>query len=254
MVEVLVVLGVVLILVGLIAPMVEQQRSAGRRTVCLAQLASHMGVISAYAGDHKDSWPFACRVTPEGAAYRHHAPCDYEVVGGIWHFAILEAYNDRPFHESLVCLSESQAIADRNLAARELDVQPDVVGGTLTRTLSMAMFMSPAGLDPASPQWGPSVWRVQRHGDVLFPSSKAALVEGVPFHDDTLVAHHHIILSPFPRRMTIAAADGSAALRSTADALPAVPPRGVSRSQTAKVERELAKFVYTAWGVRGRDW
>jgi len=253
-VEALLVIGLTLVVTGLITPFMARQRATARQGVCLAHLVSHMGVISAYAADYKDAWPLACRITPDGAAYRDHPAQDFRVVGGIWHFAILDAYAYRPFHESLICPADRQTRADRDEAAGFLGVPVDRVGGTILRRVPMAMYQTPASLDPGRPLWGRSAWRVQRHADVLFPARKAALVDSTPSPADACERVGNVWTPAPPWRLTLAAADGSVALRSTADAQPGVLPQGPTRGITAAVERELAKFDFTAWGVRGVDW
>lgn len=255
-VEVLVVLGVLAILAGLLSPVLARQRRAARESVCLTQLRSHSSVIAAYAGDNRDSWPMACRVDPRGAGaiYRDHPVAPFGIVGGVWHFAILDAYAYQPFHASLICPDDDITPTERDSAASVLARSPDTVGGTLDRRISMAMYLSPVALDPERPVWRPDVWITQRQADVVYPAAKAGLVERSPFHDASAQRIGAVWRTSSSWRFTMTACDGSASSRESANAIPGVLPEGIRRRETEVVERELAKFDYTAWGVRGRDW
>lgn len=213
-----------------------------------------MSVMGAYAGDFKDFWPFPCRLEPaEGRVlWREHPVPKYGVVNGIWHFAILEAYRYQPFHASLLCPSDRDSLLARDEAATNLGKPAEAVGGTLVRRVSMAMYLDPTSLDPDHPREGPATWRPMRHGDLLFPSRKAALIETAPFHDPRY--HGGPNLPPMPIPLTVASADGAAALRSTGSCNRPVLPWPASRSETRELEYDSQTMQYTAWGVRGQDW
>lgn len=59
MIELVVVIGIVLILIGLILPSINKSMTNARRTRSLVQCRQNMTLISAYANDYKDVYPLA---------------------------------------------------------------------------------------------------------------------------------------------------------------------------------------------------
>lgn len=98
-------------------------------------------------------------------------------------------------------------------------------------------------------------------GSVRLPSRKALIVEFRGFHTPGFtLPPHRIDEGPFD--LSIAAADGSVALRSQADAVSPVlvdpgPHPGDDAIDPVRWElflRQQAAFLTTRDGIRGRDW
>lgn len=259
LIELLFTLGVVAVLLALLAPALAGTREAFRRAKCASQIASHMQVLSAYAIDSNDAWPFAfeyARREPPPSRFgvvtdRRADP--YTAIGGLWHLPVLDAYNENPFHESLICPSDRELLRSRDDAAAKFGVDPSTIRGTLEYRISMAMYLDVQALDPAHPSMDPRFFVGQRHSAVLFPSSKAALFDVNPMHDTTLAdpgtwpADHPVVRN-------VAGADGAVEYRSTIHLLPAVAMPGSFTPGHEVLARESRKLDFTVHGVRGRDW
>lgn len=262
-VEVLVMLGLLAILLSIVMSVLGAGRAASRQTMCIANTRTHMLLMSAYAADYKDFWPYpmlrdrgesdALTVDGEPYALIPERALDRPgifVLPALYHAAMLShGYEGRYFHPTLICPSNRGLV--EHVAAN-----PGVLG-THSYTMSLSMFFMPEGFDPA---WTPpaphpllhkSAWRGTRIADVRFPAQKAALFEAAPFHDPALNDGHHTSSPPW--RPVVAAADGSARVRPTGTTptpvqLPSYAPA------PAPLRDHLDAFHNTAWGIRGRDW
>ncbi len=255
-VELLVVVGVLLILVGLALPMIAGARGVARRTVCQQQMSSHQTVIAAYANDYKDLWPFALprgfgtSVQPDMAA-----PTElgwYDATPAFWFMALQDEYGAGVFAEPLMCPADTESIEERDRLARARGVSVDRVRALPKRVLSLALYLDPLALDPVRPSWDSRYFRVTRRGEVLFPDRKAALFEVVPFHDETYVPR-----APLPRpqrHLVVGSVDGSVRYRWSEDWVPGIVFDSAGPAPREGLEAEMNKLIRTPEGVRGRDW
>lgn len=258
LIELLVSIGVLVILLGLAMSALSPTKSQAKQVACAAEIRSLQMIISSYAVDYKDMFPFALhRGHPDGSFVigSPSLEVDYETAAALWHLPLLNAFGYRTFDRSLICSADSGTLPEheRMVERGGSGVDPQKVAGTLVRKLSVAMFLDPKALRRASPSWGPRSFKLARHADIVFPSSKASLYEAAPYHMTEFVPETHIT-PPFPWLLIVGAADGSAAARRTSDVLPGVPARGISRPETALVEAELTKLRFTENGIAGRDW
>ncbi|MBC7773647.1 MAG: hypothetical protein H7210_14225 [Pyrinomonadaceae bacterium] len=256
LVEALFSIGIFLLLIGLLTPAISSARGSARRTRCLTQLGGHMQVLASYAGDYRDAWPFAfdhARRTPPSTPHpgiRFWHP--YNLIDGLWHLPVLDAYSDNPFHESLICPSDNgEMLATRQLAAEELGVDIDTVRSTLKYRLSMAMYLDSRALDPASPRFVPEFFVGQTQSAVTFPSSKAALYEDLALHDRSVP---DLSQAAPPFLLTVAGADGAAKARNTSTMVPGIAFPGFFVPGFADQQAEANKLRFTPSGVFGRDW
>lgn len=258
-VELLVVVGVVMILVGLALPTLALSREFARQSVCAQQLGQHVKVVHAYAADNRDAFPFLwprARVAPVYPGMPNELPPwepdHYEAISGLWHVPMLEAYGSDPFNRALICPSQLEAaFALRDKFAAKEGVAPSRVGWTLDYRMSMAMFLDSRALDPETPSFERKYYVGQCLSAVMFPSSKAAILEGVPSHDARYIEAHAVL---FPNSRNFAAVDGAVAFRSTADMVPSVCPPQLVKPGGEPLYREANKGNYTPRGVAGRDW
>lgn len=254
--ELICVLGVVFILIGLMLPTLRSARERARSTLCTAQLHQHMGTLVSYALDQQDFWPY-----PLGPRFTDpytnqqlqlstpYGFYNYTWAGSYWVAPIVSYYGMDPFDRSLDC-PKSRILSE----AREAWGYSGRAWST-ARELSMAMLLDPEALGTQG-VWDQRLFRVQRHGDVMFPSLKSALFEPYPFHDDRAQWSDHTVVTPPPWRIAVAGCDGSSTIRSQSDCAP-----GVVFSQfrprfegAARVQATMDSLRFTPGGVRGIDW
>jgi prepilin-type N-terminal cleavage/methylation domain-containing protein len=258
-IEVIVVVAVIAIIVAVSMPMLSRARQSARRQQCLEHLGGHMRVLAAYAASSNDAWPYPFREARKPPRTDSIGPDPfggdwYDAASGLWYQPVLDAYRDDPVYRTLICPSDPDGAAIRDLAAQRR-AEGRRLRWTLDYRLSMAMYLDPVALDPEHPKRDPALYQGQRHGDVVFPSAKAALFESTPFHEPWFRAGGMTRFPPYI--LNVALVDGSVAARNTGDAVPGVlfpltyfPLReGVQRADIAAMHT----FHYTPWGVRGRD-
>ena len=260
-VELLVVIGVMMILIALALPLLSSSREAARRNVCLRQLAGHGQIVQMYAGDNAGYWPYALERARRSPPVPDGVSGDpvlsrmwYGVVGGLWHMAVLDAYDNNPFHESLICPSDEASLAEWEATAQNAGIPLSRIGGTTSSYyMSTAMFLDPVAFDPDAPAWEERYFRGTRIDEVLFPSAKASLHETEPLHDTKYDQFANVL--PMPASYNVLAGDGSADARRsdtfTDPVLPVPDPRG---EWAVELQRETSKLDLTPLGVRGKDW
>jgi|GEM_PF-3337796 len=260
-VELLVVIGVMMILIALALPLLSGSREAARRNVCLRQLTGHGQIVQMYAGDNAGYWPYALERARRSPPVPDGVSDDpvlsqtwYTVIGGLWHMAVLDAYDENPIHESLICPSDEATLKELEAMAQQAGVPVTNIGGTTSSYyLSTAMYLDPVALDPAAPAWEERYFRGTRMDEVLFPSAKASLHETAPWHDAGYDQFADVL--PIPATYNVLAVDGSGEARRsdtfTDPVLPVPDPRG---DWALKLQRETSKLDLTAHGVRGKDW
>lgn len=256
-------IGVILVIVGLTMPTMTRVRSHARELRCAAQLASHMQVAFVYAIDSCDSWPYAfehARIAPrwpgmEQIPSEGGHPDWYEAVAGLWHLPVLDAYDDNPFHESLLCPADPRARELHDLLMPAADGDESRIRATLRYQFSMAMFYAPEALHPDRPIRSPALYVAGRVGDVQLPADKAALYDVEPVHDSAF-ARSGIRDLDRSYRFNVAAADGSVATRRSDTFVPGVVFPGIAplTQDGLAWAQEAAKLHHTPYGLRGRDW
>lgn len=263
-VEVLASIGILMLLVALAMPLIGSTMERGKRARCEVQLRSHLVVLSAYAGDFRDFWPFPLDSAGKPAAETGLAHADLTLGGtphdfgpasiasGLWHVPPLDAYDQNPFHESLICPSDRVTLATRERLAAERGVPISAVRGTLAYQMSMALLLDPAALNPDSPSRSQRHLRGVTHTEIVFPSQKGAIYEIVPFHDQRYRSNPHISL---PYRLVMGACDGSVRYRALDECEPGIvfEADGLESEYRARLAA-LHAVMYTPKGVRGRDW
>lgn len=252
LVETIVAIGVILILIGLALPMLGAARERGRVIRCLAQMRSHTGVLAAFAAERQDHFPnvFACDRSTRLPTMSAVTFEEYGLAGGLWHLPVLEAYGEQAFHASLVCPSDTYVPTMIRRTSELIGVPASEVVGTLNLRLSMSVFCAPEALAPPPPPLERRFLRTQTQASVVFPSQKAELFE--PSFHDPRVEDPLVLVAP--RRVNIAAADGSANQTDTSKVMPGVVFRTTGMPAVDDSLADAAKFDLTQHGVRGKDW
>lgn len=263
LIELMAVIGITSILIGLALPSLAGVRERARRLKCSAQLAGHMQILATYAADSDDYWPFFWpdkRVAPAPPYVPDEPPPTlgdddwYLAITGLWYAPMIDAYGGTIFNESLHCPDdEGWPIMRDMLRARFGKKNITRVRGTLQYEMSAAMYLDPAALDPEHPGIEPRYYIGQRQSDVLFPSQKAALYEGTPFHDKSY-NHDGVVRGDLFYSRNVAACDGSAAYRHGRDLIPGVLVPGYYEPKYKELYQNLMTLQFTTNGIHGRDW
>ncbi|MCC5822485.1 MAG: prepilin-type N-terminal cleavage/methylation domain-containing protein [Phycisphaerales bacterium] len=268
LVELLVVTGITLVLLGLLLPHLQQSRRAAFRTACTAQVRQMAVSITAYASDASGRVPFPFRArnrhghtfwtTPNGRALPPEAPL---AAGDFWVYPMLDDYGGWFDSPRLQCPLDNQSEDYIRWASAQTGTSPDRLWIPLTRPISRAFYTRPSSLAHDRPTpLGPADARVAKIFEVAFPSSKAFVFEEVPFHPES--GAHAMTPSLEHAGLTVSAADGSVAVRRPADAIPPVlignltptPPYTLMPDRYDTLERAMAAFQHTRGSVLGRDW
>lgn len=278
LVELLVVVGVVVVLVGLLLPAISGTKAEAKRRICQAEMRHLAMMITAYCGDNADRFPFPLRrrgdgnyESAEGAVY---TPVRAVSMAGYWPVAMFDDFGRSMYADALLCPADQFSIARRAHTARALGIPEAEVQGHVQRMLSTALLLDPRALSDDMTIWRDHFFRVNALHDAQFPSQKAMLVEHEPLHEP---GYYHLIdetgeyIGTLPDRgryhAMIAAVDGSADWRLTTDCIPGIEADGFARafladSGLSEADIELSiqhsqrpeYFNWTRDGVRGRDW
>lgn len=249
-----------MILLSVLIPALGHARTAADRLACLAQLRQHMQSVTLYAADHDDAWPYPLMQDRGRSFFPNLAgrplPHDpYELAEALeqegpnrlyyaffcsWHTPLAGHYDMNPAHPSLYCPVPRRTLYNEH-------GRGFTQWRCSTYSLSASMLLHRTALDPDDPAIDDqNLWTGRRHSEVRFPSAKAALFETLPHHDPRF---RHSSLIPDPRLQNIAAADGSAAHRSLADAAD-----GLEAPDFPAPDGEGLKLHFTPHGVEGLDW
>lgn len=266
--ELLVTLGLILVLLGILLPHLQQSRRAAFRTACTAQVRQMAASVTAYASDASGRVPFPFRAqsrhghtfwtTPDGRALPPEAPL---AAGDFWVHPMLDDYGGWFDSPRLRCPLDNLSEGYIRWASAQTGTSPDRLWIPLTRPISRAFYTRPSSLahDRLTPL-GPADARVAKLFEVAFPSSKAFVFEEVPFHPEG--GAHGPTPSLEYAGLTVSAADGSVGVHRPADAIPPVligdatptPPYTHEPDRFDALQRAMAAFHFTKHGVLGRDW
>ncbi len=268
LVELLLTIGIISILIGLFLPALAGVRSSARGTACMVEMRQLSTRISIYADEYKGYVPFIYEydklngsyITPGGIP----VPEGYfETAADYWVYPMIGEFGYSYLNDALLCPNDTVSERFALWASEELDRPINQIIFMLDRTISRAFYFTPAALHEDTVPNARTMNRVAKLSDVTFPSSKAFLVEQSPFHDNFFVGEElNVYTIPgYPSKHMIAAADLSVALRSNADAVPAVlleiqvPDAYPGNPEDyINLQRHMAAYYYTRDGVLGRDW
>lgn len=262
LIELVIVVGLVMVLLGLALPQLRASRREARSVACLATMRSLETAITAYAHDAGDHWPYGLRegfIDPfNGRKVFLHSP--YVPFGygpwvhGRWTLPMADEY----FRGSL--LSPELFCSEPNTRADWLREHPTGPPFPVSsdRGLSTSLFLSPAALDPEKPEWAPTHFRVTRLDEAHHPSNKAALPD-TPLHDSRVRRSGKglSVRTAPPWRMPVIPVDLAGATRDQAVSIPAVVfpyPREGANDEVRRTIAASETFNHTPFGVHGRDW
>ncbi len=273
LVETLVVLGVVAILISLTLGTLSLGRKRGVTSRCAVQMRQHAAIIDMYCSDHRDWHPYA--YTSDGkllgmsGPVNHSSPYtirSYAWVADIWHLAAWSMYGEADA-KSLTCPGNPRRheIAQN---ARELPRNTPVSREARShsdRFMSTAMFVDPSMLGGDTPRWNEQGYRDTRRAEVLAPSSKALLMDAIPFHDSRFrvvkdIGGGHVVEPAPPYTLSVIACDGAWSERHLGECVQGVAfpePDRPDRAGLPAFRSALAalwSLKLTPDGVRGRDW
>lgn len=278
LVELLLVLGLLMILIGLMMPSIARVRAEARTVVCQSEMRQLATMVLAYASDHGESIPFPLSQASPGV-WSMVGGSEWSAVRavaatGYWPVALFDEFGRSMYADVLICPQDHHTLDERAIRAAELGIELHEVQAGSTRPLSSSLYLDRQSLRTDMLRWDDRFLRVARLHDVRFASQKALLVESEPYHEP---GYEHVVwpggfyISPLPDptryRLMISAADGSVHLRSTADAKAGVNVPGYFRSLLSEagvpddtIELNLQQmqsptfFNWTQDGVEGIDW
>lgn len=266
LIEILVSIGVVFILLGLLLPALGRARGKAIDTVCLAEMRQLATRVTLYATDSDDFVPFIYTrdpatgrwTTPSGIGLE---PEFFSTAADFWAGPMLDEFGGSFISERLLCINDNATRATAEWASQKTGTPVERVGVPLVRAISRSFYIRPESLRKDRTGHSEIDNRVAKLADVFYPSRKAFLIEGLPFHEPAFVGPS-IPTDLLPYRLMVAAADTSVAWRSNGDALPGVlihdpappGPTPLDPSETERIMRLLAAFDSTRGGVHGRDW
>ncbi len=266
--ELLLSIGIISILIGLLLPALASVRSSARETACMVEMHQLSTRISIYADEYRGYVPFIYEydklsgsyITPGGI----QVPEGYlETSAAYWAYPMIDEFGYSYLNDALLCPNDTVSERFALWASEELDRPISQIIFMLDRSISRAFYFASAALREDAVPHARTMNRVAKISDVAFPSSKAFLVEESPFHDDFLVGEElNVYTTPgYPSKHMIAATDLSVALRSNADAVPAVlleiqvPDTYPGNPEDyINLQRHMASYHYTRDGIWGRDW
>jgi prepilin-type N-terminal cleavage/methylation domain-containing protein len=256
LVELLVVLGVLALLIAIFLPRLRGSRMTAQTAACLQRLHQNFTSVTMYAHASADAWPYALSRNYEdpytGQQVRLHSPYvpfSYTWVGDYWHAPMLRDYFDGDgLSPALFCPASSHRAG---LIAENTGRTRSWSSGI---SMSMALFLDPAVLDPDRPRWERSLFRGLRAGDVSFPSSKAALIDLLPWHDERNRPLGAIVRVP-PWRLNVLACDGSGALRDHRSSKEGIVFSAARTTEgRPRLDGWTECYQFTPRGVNGVDW
>ena len=227
--------------------------------------------VAVYAIDFNDSVPFV---------YEPHASVDgpeigwigldgtteippygYPTSGNFWIESMRDAFGGSYISDAVLCSEDTISVPAAEWVAAERGIDPTQVGVPMVRRIPPAFYLTPEFLSEDRERIGSQACKTATLSSVRFPSRKALIVEWRGFHTPGFMPPPNRI-EDGPFDLNIAATDGSVALRSQGDAVPPVlvdpgpHPGGdaIDPDRWAAALRQMAAFLTTRDGVRGRDW
>jgi type II secretory pathway pseudopilin PulG len=269
--ELLVVLGIVMILLGILLPSLAGTRRSAAQVACAMEMRSMAAAVATYAIDFRDHIPFVYEprsstdnleigwVGLDGST--EIPPHGYPTSGNFWIESMRDAFGGSYISDAVLCSEDTISVPAAEWVAAERGIDPTQVGVPMVRRIPPAFYLTPEFLSEDRERIGSQACKTATLSSVRFPSRKALIVEWRGFHTPGFMPPPNRI-EDGPFDLNIAATDGSVALRSQADAVspvlvdPGPHPGGdaIDPDRWAAALRQMAAFLTTRDGVRGRDW
>ena len=228
LIELILVIALIGILVSLLLPALGSARERANRLDAVADLRSHMQVLSLYSMDYDDMWPFLTDPKATYTIFRHprrDGPGHvlFFQVTQIWHWPLLGSYLPDDGTDMF------EAAGDTNLGN----------GYISSYNYASSMYARPDFWSLRT-RTGPEQWQPTRVSETLFPSSKGAMYSVAPWKGSFQT-----------RREQLGMCDGSG-VEVPYNSLTKPYPKGEGHWWGAW--RKFGKVVdHTIHGVRGRD-
>ncbi len=164
--EILIVVALVGVLIALAAPLLNDIRTRGRFTSTITNARSHATILTLYATDHKDTWPYFAdpRAASSVIVYDHgqsSVEISYFRSGSFWRVALVDQYYDALWaHPSFRSALKSAS------TQRSIDYFYPCV------FIGRPEYYNPATRTRPPDQLGPT-----RLSDVTFPADKALITD-----------------------------------------------------------------------------
>lgn len=246
------VIGIVVLLVSLLLPALQNTKSDAIRLACQSSMRDAMLGVYLYSNEHRSLFPSALtkdesvdewvglgggRVGPDLYAGTQSAYWGYPVVGD----AVDLSHQDwtrcprNSEHETLLEKVEQKIGTGYSLPH--------------DRLLSAAFYVRPSWLGTDHDQWDTAQLTVGKIDQIRYPSSKAGLYEQAPFHDENFESIFLPGIAPH-YSVNVAAIDLSVQHRNTADATLPV----LIGEPYHELRRVTSIYSMTRDGLLGRDW
>lgn len=240
LVETLLVVLLVGLLVTLSMPALGRVRETARVTATLSNLRSHAAIFHAYAGDHREYFPYLTSPTATWSVIRSHSSgvairTRYFGAYMYWDVGLADAYYEgRRAHPSL-----------------RSPLRPAGSTGVNDYEMSCSFLADPAYYAPETRTYPPEQWRATRLGEVLYPHRKTLLADEAA----SIAARVHIPDATHLARFPLALVDGSAAHVSWNREGPQMRSGdgGPVTLHYGHISASLAPFRHALHGVRGMD-
>jgi len=257
--ELMMVIGIIAILVGLLLPSLGHARGTTLEVACQVELHDNMMMVHMYGGDNREYWPMSFLPSDEPNTWV--GPGDWTISGvdyfgvqsAYWPYAMGEDYGEDYLNPVLFCPADRETVDFITEGAEKHGLNAHQVVYASDRLLSLAFYVRPAFLRHDQAGWDLGAATVGTISSVRYPSSKAAMMDRLPFHDPNFIS----IMEPTPPppyRLNVAAVDGSASARNTKDALDPVLFESPFTGDNADFRRLLNVYQTTKDGWLGRDW
>ncbi len=237
-VELLMVIGVILILLGLTAPGLAGTRQGATELACVARGRSMSTLVTAYCADFKDVFPTGVSDTADSLPLAR--PWRVRYLNQAARFPI------KPFWHSWTGPSWDGA---SYRCAADTPSRRAVWGTPIDFTLTNSCYFSPEAMTKSLSLPRANTARMQTLASVVFPSAKVFVYEHEAWHGFSGTDHPGTIVDSLdyrqsPRPTMTIMFDGHGGLRRARDAAEAVPVFGFLGPTV---------FGTPADGIRGRD-
>ncbi len=167
--ETVLVIAIISLLIAMLLPSLSRLRVSGREIVSQSNARQHASVMSMYAHDNRETWPYLTDPTSTSSVIRYNAgrsavEIGYFSLGSRWGVALADAYYDGNWASP----SQRSPFANRN------------EGGSFLHYDYPCVFIGrPEYWNPETRKLPPSQLLATRVGDVQFPSHKTLIVDSL---------------------------------------------------------------------------
>lgn len=241
--ELLIVTAMVAVLLAIAAPSLSKARIGARNAVSLSNLRSHVQVITSYANDYSDFFPYLTVPNAQYSVIRGGGIAilgDYFVASSAWNIGLADGYYDGN------ALNASFYDPDDPDGVTGLEGSHPVFS---TYRYSCTLFTLPEFWSATTRKSGHSQWLPVRAASVTAPSAKALLSSFFPY-----IREAHAGVPEENRSYSVGLVDGAATSLSLRQVTPQYPTGDCLSGATRPGHTYwMLPGLHTQNGVRGRD-